>query len=130
MSYHRKYEYMNSKDVEACKATFPENNEYITETAGFIPLEVKMKQFETNGLVAQFLTSDFDSNDYRDIYLNPDFNISPEDDLEDIQEKLSAQRQYAEKIKQAKSNGPNEKAGTVEPEKKAADAAETAKADI
>lgn len=102
MSYHRKYEYMNSKDVEACKSTFPENNEYITETAGFIPLEVKMKQFETNGLVAQFMVSDFDSHDYRDIYLNPDFNITPEDDLEDIQEKLAAQREYAEEIKKSK----------------------------
>lgn len=129
MGYHRKYEYMSAKDVEACKSPLKENNDYIVETAGFVPLEVKMKQFENNGIVAQFLTSDFDSNDYRDIYLHPDFNIYPEDDFEDIQEKLSAQREYAEKIKKAKSTGLEEKAGTEEPEKKAADAAESAEAD-
>ena len=36
-------------------SVFPEeDNKYITETAGFIPLEVKMKQFEQNGLIAQY----------------------------------------------------------------------------
>lgn len=117
-----KIDLLNASEIEALGANLKENNEYITETAGFIPLEVKLKQFETNGLVAQFMTSDFDSNDYRDIYLNPDFNVSPEDDFEDIQEKLAMQREYAEKIKAAKSNGQNEpptaaKAGTEEPEK-------------
>lgn len=116
-----KQDFLNINEIKALGANLKENNEYITETAGFIPLEVKLKQFETNGLVAHFLTSDFDSNDYRDIYLNPDFNISPEDDFEDIQEKLAAQREYAENIKAAKSNGVNEppsaaKAGTEEPE--------------
>lgn len=129
MSYHKKYEYMSAKDVEACKAKFEDNNDYIVETAGFVPLEVKMKQFEQNGFIAQFLVSDFDSNDYRNIYLNPDFNITPEDDLEDIQEKLAAQRSYAEEIKKAKSNGVNEppkaaEAGTEEPEIKSAQSAE------
>lgn len=123
MAYHRKYEYMTKNEVEACKSDMNiSGNEYIVETAGFVPLEVKMKQFEQNGLVAQFLTSDFDSNDYRNIYLNPDFNISPEDDLEDIQEKLEAQKAYAEEIKKAKSDGVNEppaveEAGTEEPPK-------------
>lgn len=115
-----KIDLLSPTEIERLGANLKENNEYIVETAGFIPLEVKLKQFETNGLVAQFLTSDFDSNDYRDIYLNPDFNISPEDDFEDIQEKLAMQREYAEKIKAAKSNGNNEppaaaEAGTEEP---------------
>lgn len=88
-----------------------EGNKYITETAGFIPLEVKMKQFEQNGLIAQFQVSDFTSHDYRDIYLNhPNFEITPEDELEDIQEKLQARTAYVESLKK-------QKAGTLEPEK-------------
>lgn len=117
-----KIDFLNENEIQALGANLKENNEYITETAGYIPLEVKLKQFENNGIVAQFMSSDFDSNDYRDIYLNPDFNISPEDDFEDIQEKLQMQREYAEKIKAAKSDGNNEppkaaEAGTVEPDK-------------
>lgn len=117
-----KIDTLSETEIKALGADLKENNEYITETAGFIPLEVKLKQFETNGLIAQFMTADFDSNDYRDIYLNPDFNISPEDDFEDIQEKIAMQREYAEKIKYAKSHGKNEppevaKAGTEEPKK-------------
>lgn len=117
-----KMECFSPKQVEDLSPVLTkDNNPYICETAGFIPLEVKLKQFEQNGLVAQFMVSDFDSNDYRDIYLNPDFNVSPEDDFEDIQEKLAAQRQYAEEIKQSKSTGMDVKveteikAGTEEP---------------
>lgn len=117
-----KIDTLSESEIKALGADLNENNEYITETAGFVPLEVKLKQFETNGLVAQFMTADFDSNDYRDIYLNPDFNISPEDDFEDIQEKLAMQREYAEKIKAAKSVGKNEppaaaEGGTEDPKK-------------
>lgn len=122
MNKYEKRDIFTSKDLEATASDFSENNEYITETAGFVPLEVKLKQFEQNGQIAQFMTSDFTSNDYRDIYLNPDFDISPEDDFEDVQVKVIARNEYIEKLKKAKSNGVNEppeaaKAGTEEPEK-------------
>lgn len=113
-----KYDYMTSDEVKALANPLNEHNEYICETAGFVPLEVKMKQFEQNGLIAQFQVSDFTSNDYRDIYLNPDFQITPEDELEEIQEKLNARNEYIQKIKGEKSDGHNDKAGTDEPEKK------------
>lgn len=114
-----KYEidFLTPHEVNALGADLSHDNEYIVETAGFVPLEVKMKQFEQNGIIAQFMTSDFTSNDYRDIYLNPDFEINPEDDLEDINEKLRARKEFAEKIKQTKSDGYNGTAGTQEPEK-------------
>lgn len=117
-----KLEVLTNDQVKACGADLSKDNECITETAGFIPLEVKMKQFEQNGIIAQFKVDDFTSSDYRDMYLTPDFDISPEDDLEDIQEKLDARNQFIEKIKAAKSIGQNEKAGTEEAEKKAAKA--------
>lgn len=111
-------------------------NAYITETAGFIPLDVKFKRFEQAGLRAQFNASEFTSKDYRDMYLNPDFSIDENDDLETAQYKLNAQNQYIEELKRsklgdsvaqersekaeviAKSNVPNEEIDTEKVSKK------------
>lgn len=95
----------DEKDLKNSMSEFEEkNNKYITETAGFVPLEVKLAQFEQNGLRAQFQVQDFDSNDYRDMYLNPDFNITPEDDFEDVEEKLQMQREFIDKLKKSKAS--------------------------
>lgn len=77
-------------------------NEIVTETAGFEPLEVKFKRMEEAGYRAQFQESDFTSSDLRSIYLNPDFAISEEDELEDIQEKDLARAQYVQQLLQDK----------------------------
>ena len=87
------------------------DNNYITETAGFIPLEVKFKQFEQNGYMARFNSNEFTSSDYRDMYLNPDFQISPEDDMEEAMEKIKMQREYINQLSAKK------KAVSPEPEK-------------
>lgn len=115
-------EHMSPKQCEAVKSVFTEeNNPDICETAGFEPLEVKIKRMEQNGLIAQLNHSMFTSHDLRDIYLNhPDFDITPEDDEEEIYEKIQARNEYIEKLQReyiAKSTGENEKAGTEEPEK-------------
>ena len=116
--------YQIPKFDEKQKAVFTsdlsKDNEYLTETAGFVPLEVKLKQFEQNGLAAQFNTSEFTSNDLRDIYLNPDFDITPDDEFEEVEEKIAARNAYIQEIRKAKSDGVNEppaaaKAGTEEP---------------
>ena len=90
--YPKEYKLEAHKPVFACLSDG--GNEYITETAGFVPLEVKLKQFEQNGLRAQFNESEFTSSDYRDMYLNPDFEIYPGDELEEVQEKVELQRKY------------------------------------
>lgn len=119
--------YLSEAQVKESYSDFSENNDYIVETAGFIPLDVRFKQLEEGGLIAQYQRGDFTSADYRQAYLTPDFEITPEDDFEEIQEKLAARQKFFEEIK-AKSDGINDKAGTVEPEeKKAADAAEEVK---
>ena len=90
-----------------------EKNPYITETAGFVPLEVKLKQFEASGYRAQLYASEFTSSDLREIYLNPNFEISPDDDLEDIHSKLLNQKIFAEQLAQSKlSTLPDGKVGS------------------
>lgn len=90
---------------EPLKADFTEDKELnpcIVETAGFVPLEVKFKQFEQNGFRAQFTEDQFTSSELRDIYLSPDLQIYPCDDLIDIEEKLNAQRELMIQIQKEK----------------------------
>ena len=65
-----------------------EGNAYIVESAGFVPLSVKFKQFEQNGYIAKFNVDDFDSSDYNSLYQS-DVLIGPDDDEFDIADKLS-----------------------------------------
>lgn len=75
-------------------------NEDIVETAGFIPLEVRFKQMEQAGIRAQFFESEFGSKDFRDMYLNhPEFDLTPEDDLEDAMEKIQARNNWINQVK-------------------------------
>lgn len=80
-----------------------ELNPLIVETAGFIPLDVKFKRFEQAGVKAQFHVSEFTSSDYRDMYLGPNTEIYPTDDLETILEKEALQEQIRLEILQKKA---------------------------
>lgn len=74
----------------------------ITETAGFIPLAVRFKQMEQAGLRARFFESEFTSHDFSDMYLNhPEFDIMPDDDLEDVIEKTKLRENYIMEVKKA-----------------------------
>lgn len=75
-------------------------DELLTETAGFIPLDVKFKQMEQAGFMAHFLESEFSSRDISDMYLNhPEFDITPEDDYEEMYEKIQMRAAWIEEVK-------------------------------
>lgn len=85
-----------------------EGNEYIVESAGFVPLAVKFKQFEQNGYIAKFNVDDFDSSDYNSLYQD-DVLIGPDDDEFDVADKIALfkERKLAilnEKAKLAETN--------------------------
>lgn len=73
-------------------------NPYITETAGFVPLDVQIQKFEQAGIRAKFTSDMFDSQDLRDMYLGPNTRIFADDDLETINEKLEAQEAIRQSI--------------------------------
>lgn len=74
-------------------------NDDIVETAGFIPLAVRFKQMEQAGYRARFSENEFTSRDISDMYLNhPEFDITPEDDFEEAQEKFMLRQQYIKEI--------------------------------
>lgn len=64
-------------------------NEKLVETAGFVPLEVRFKQMEQNGLMAQFQLGELSPEDLRQIYLSEEFEIKPDDELEDALDKVA-----------------------------------------
>lgn len=71
-----------------------EYDEVLVETAGFEPLDVKLYKMHQAGVAAQFNVGELTSQDLRDIYLNPDFSIDEDDDVEDVAEKLRAQNEF------------------------------------
>lgn len=63
--------------------------ETLVETAGFVPLEVRFKQMEQNGLIAQFQLGELSPEDLRQIYLSEEFEVKPDDELEEALEKVA-----------------------------------------
>lgn len=102
-------EYKFSKNcvmrLKIAPTTLPEKeNERIVETAGFVPLDVKFKQFEQNGIRAQLVASDFDSSDMRQIYFGENNIIYPDDDIETVNEKLLRQALTRQQILKNKTS--------------------------
>ena len=84
-----------------------EGNEYIVESAGFVPLAVKFKQFEQNGYIAKFNVDDFDSSDYNSLYQD-DVLIGPDDDEFDVADKIALFKERKMQILNSKLAETNE----------------------
>lgn len=74
-------------------------NERVVETAGYVPLEVRMKQMEQAGLRQQFVMGDLSPDDLRAAWLSQDFEITPDDELEEVLAKTAARNEFLEKLK-------------------------------
>lgn len=62
---------------------------YKVDTAGFEPLDCKIKRFMLSGEIAQFSKSMFDSNDYKEMYESlPQIQYDSFDEIEDTKEKV------------------------------------------
>lgn len=64
---------------------------YKVDTAGFEPLDCKIKRFMLSGEIAQFSKSMFDSNDYKEMMsVIPDVVTDEFDDIEETKAKVKA----------------------------------------
>lgn len=64
---------------------------YKVDTAGFEPLDCKIKRFILSGQIAQFSKSMFDSNDYKEMMSAvPDVVVDDSDDIEEVKAKVRA----------------------------------------
>lgn len=106
---------LSEKEVHALGKEKLINNACICETAGFEPLEVRMKRLEMNGMLRNAQRSELTANDYREMYLNPDYNLSLDDEPEDIIEKMKAIQQHIREVQQkAYERAMKEKVGSLE----------------
>lgn len=110
----RKYSILtlDKKEVAALSGELI-HNEYICETAGFEPLEVKFKRFENAGLLQMIQSKALTSKDFREMYLNEDYSISIDDSPEDILEKMHKLNAHIAEVK-AKAEKRNEKVSSFE----------------
>lgn len=87
-------------------------SDIVTETAGFVPLEVRFQKLIENGIKLQLNAKEFDSVDMRKLYLDDEFRVEPDDELEDIQVKLDKRAafladfkaKHSEALKKAESS--------------------------
>lgn len=87
----------------------PENwNEDIVETAGFVPLEVRFRKLQENGQRIILEAKEFDSVDMRKLYLDDEFRIEPDDELEEIQVKLQKRQDYIRSFQEKCQNPTND----------------------
>lgn len=101
-----------------------EGNEYIVESAGFVPLSVKFKQFEQNGYIAKFNVDDFDSSDYNSLY-SDDVLIGPDDDEFDVADKIELFKQRKLELLQKKLAETNETEQSVAERSEVSQASQT-----
>lgn len=82
-------------------------NKEIVETAGFVPLEVRFQKLQENGIRLQLRASEFDSVDMQKLYLDDQYRIEPDDELEDIEVKLAARQAYINELQKERSENTN-----------------------
>lgn len=78
----------NSITISKYKKIF--DNKILVDTAGFVPLEVRIKQMLLSGEMAKINAEMYDSDDWRYMYDNVNQNaLEVGDDVEDVASKLS-----------------------------------------
>lgn len=75
----------------------------MVETAGFVPLEVRFQRLIESGQQMRLRAQEFDSVDMRKLYLDDEYRIEPDDELEDIYEKMSARKAFIESLRAEKA---------------------------
>lgn len=77
--------------LEKSKGVSFSDTPYKVDTAGFEPLDCKIKRFMLSGEIAQFSKSMFDSNDYKEMMSEiPDVVTDEFDDIEETKAKVKA----------------------------------------
>lgn len=101
--------------------------DYIVETAGFEPLETKIKRFMLGGMMTKLYAEQFDSNDYQRMFEEiPLVYAELGDDIEDLQAKIQRYNEIkaqiiAEKQGELSTSQPPEQAADEEPQASAVD---------
>ena len=86
-------------DCIACPTVELEDNIYQVETAGFVPLSVRFKQFSENGIVSRLRSEQYDTDlpisEFEKAFQMSEFDINDDDDIFTATEKINARNQFS-----------------------------------
>ena len=90
-------------DYRACPTIELKDNDYLVETAGFVPLSVRFKQFTENGIVSRLRSEQFDTDlpisELENAFQMSEFDINDDDDIFTATEKINARKNYIAELK-------------------------------
>ena len=95
-------------DYRSCPTVKLEKNDYLVETAGFVPLSVRFKQFTENGIVSRLRAEQYDTDlpisEFENAFQMSEFDINDDDDIFTATEKINARKNYIAELKKSYSD--------------------------
>lgn len=95
-------------DYRPCPEIELENNDYLVETAGFVPLSVRFKQFIENGIISRLRAEQYDTDlpisELENAFQMSEFDINEDDDIFTATDKINARRNYLAELKKSYSD--------------------------
>lgn len=95
-------------DYRSCPTVELENNDYLVETAGFVPISVRFKQFIENGIVSRLRSEQYDTDlpisELENAFQLSEFDVNDDDDIFTATEKITARKNYIAELKKSYSD--------------------------
>ena len=100
-------------DTRACPLVELTQNDYLVETAGFVPLSVRFKQFTENGLISRLRAEQYDADlpisELENAFQMSEFDVNDDDDIFTATEKINARKNYIAELKKSYSDASTQK---------------------
>ena len=100
-------------DYRPCPSVKLEKNDYLVETAGFVPLSVRFKQFTENGIVSRLRAEQYDTDlpvsELENAFQMSEFDVNDDDDIFTATEKINARKNYIAELKKRYSDASAQK---------------------
>lgn len=95
-------------DYRPCPAVELEDNIYQVETAGFVPISVRFKQFTENGIISRLRAEQYDTDlpisELENAFQMSEFDVNDDDDIFTATDKINARKNYIAELKKSYSD--------------------------
>lgn len=95
-------------DSRSCPVVDLKDNDYLVETAGFVPLSVRFKQFTENGIISRLRAEQYDTDlpisELENAFKMSEFDINDDDDIFIATDKINARKNYIAELKKSYSD--------------------------
>lgn len=95
-------------DYRPCPTVELEDNIYQVETAGFVPLSVRFKQFSENGVISRLRAEQYDTDlpisELEKAFQMSEFDVTDDDDIFTATDKINARKLYLAELKKSYSD--------------------------